>query len=84
MRHCSFPKTAMQKVETVRAAINKRYASESGIVGDIIGNSMTVMYEQGLVMVFAEPIAREHRAAIDIKVLAEAWRQPFKKAGRGG
>ncbi|EPJ50069.1 MAG: hypothetical protein OFPI_20750 [Osedax symbiont Rs2] len=72
-------KTAMHKVDSVRDVINQRYSSEFGIAGNIIENSMTVMYEQGLVMVFAEPIARKLRAGIDIKVLAEAWRQPLKK-----
>jgi len=72
-------RAAMQKVESVRDAINQRYANELGIVGNVIENSMTVMYEQGLVMVFAEPIARKDRAGIDIKTLAQAWRQPLKK-----
>ena len=71
---------AMKKVEQVKENINQKYRQEFNIDGDVIAKNMTVMYEQGLILVFAEPLTRSKREGVDLKTIAQLWRSPLINA----
>ena len=65
------------KINQVKQAINKRY-QQQGVAGDVIEKSMSVMYEQGVILIFAQPLNRAKRAGVALKQIAKEWREPIK------
>ncbi|BBN80643.1 acriflavin resistance protein [Pseudoalteromonas sp. A25] len=66
---------AEQQVKAVRTRINEQYKQQYQLSGDIIEKAMTVTFEQGNILVFAEPIQRSERANINLKQVANQWRK---------
>ncbi|TMO58990.1 AcrB/AcrD/AcrF family protein [Pseudoalteromonas aurantia] len=73
------PLSLLQKAETqvksVRAQINEQYRKQHQINGNVIEKAMTVTFEQGNIVVFAEPISRDMRPNVNLKQVANTWRK---------
>jgi len=70
---------AMDKAESIKSDINNNYQQQHNIKGNIIEKSMAVMYEQGFIVIYAEPLAKKDRPNVDIKTIAQLWRTPLTK-----
>ena len=68
---------SMDKAESVKADINKKYQQQFNIKDDIIDKSMTIMYEQGMILIFAELLPKNDRPNVNIKDIAQLWRTPL-------
>lgn len=66
---------AEDQIKLVRTQINDQYRQAHQVDGDIIEKAMTVMFEQGRIVVFAEPIDRHKRENINLKSVADEWRK---------
>ncbi|CAH9049673.1 Antibiotic efflux pump membrane transporter ArpB [Pseudoalteromonas holothuriae] len=66
---------AEAQVKAVRANINEQYKQTHALDGDIIEKAMTVTFEQGNIVVFAEPIRRDLRTEINLRKVANQWRK---------
>jgi len=70
---------AMDKAESIKSDINNNYQQQHNIKGNNIEKSMAVMYEQGFIVIYAEPLAKKDRPNVDIKTIAQLWRTPLTK-----
>ncbi|MFT5755691.1 MAG: multidrug efflux pump subunit AcrB [Alteromonadaceae bacterium] len=73
----SLVQQVMDKAETVKSEINKKYQQQFNIEKNVINKSMTVMYEQGVILIFAELIHKSNRPDVNIKTIAQLWRTPL-------
>jgi multidrug efflux pump subunit AcrB len=73
----SLVQQAMNKAESVKSDINKKYRQQLNIENDVINKSMTIMYEEGIILIFAELLHKNDRPNVNIKTIAELWRTPL-------
>jgi multidrug efflux pump subunit AcrB len=73
----SLVQQAMNKAESLKSDINKKYQQQFNIEDSVINKSMTIMYEQGIILIFAELLAKKDRPDVNIKTIAQLWRTPL-------
>ncbi|ASP39518.1 hypothetical protein CHH28_12910 [Bacterioplanes sanyensis] len=69
---------ASAAVKLQRQRINQQFQHQHNISADVIEKSMTITLEQGQILVFAEPLKRELRGAVDLNALAQQWKQALQ------
>ncbi len=68
---------AMSRVEQLKVEINQQYRHAVSSQNDVIEKALSIQYEQGYIIVFAELVKKDHRTGVDIKAIAEKWRTPL-------
>ncbi len=68
---------AMSRVEQLKVDINQKFRHAITNQNDLIEKALSIQYEQGYILVFAELVTKDHRQGVDIEEIAKQWRTPL-------